>query len=363
MLTIINEDNNNATFYGNIINGNGGAKAFVYANGVWRVIAAGVTNDSDKWSLTGNDGTNSATNFIGTTDSVDLVFRTNNQNRMLITSGGRVGIATTSPPEVELDVNGNISGKGYYHTTSSNPLSIELTRDLPAVGQARTIGSFNIANNAHAIRVSVIVSNSDFSASKYYLISMSNNSVTANQCYSITPVSAAKVGNNDFELDLRIGTSVIELRLRRTKGTGNGSGAKIRLKYTGSTSAVFTADNTLINPATISGFINNNGNGNGIDAGEFLIEPNTRTAADYYTALSTCGALGGHLCRIDELFHVCDNALAGVNFTNNVFEWVSGTTSAGGSKAPMMKRNNGNCKNFDEISTNANNVYRCCYYK
>ncbi|MBE7442682.1 MAG: hypothetical protein HS119_09545 [Flavobacteriales bacterium] len=49
------------------------------------------------WSLTGNAGTNSSTNFIGTTDAQDLKFRTNNTEKMVITQSGDVGIGTTSP--------------------------------------------------------------------------------------------------------------------------------------------------------------------------------------------------------------------------------------------------------------------------
>jgi hypothetical protein len=49
------------------------------------------------WNLTGNSGTNPAVNFIGTTDNVDFVIKTNNSERMRITSAGKVGIGTASP--------------------------------------------------------------------------------------------------------------------------------------------------------------------------------------------------------------------------------------------------------------------------
>jgi hypothetical protein len=59
------------------------------------------------WSLTGNAGTSAASNFIGTTDAVDWVVRTNNTERMRVLSGGNVGIGTTAPTQ-KLDVqNGN----------------------------------------------------------------------------------------------------------------------------------------------------------------------------------------------------------------------------------------------------------------
>ncbi len=49
---------------------------FYYYNGtIWVGIQAGTVND---WSLTGNSGTISATNFIGTTDDSDIVIKRNN---------------------------------------------------------------------------------------------------------------------------------------------------------------------------------------------------------------------------------------------------------------------------------------------
>jgi len=46
------------------------------------------------WNLTGNSGTDSATNFVGTTDNVSLNFKTNNQTRLTVDNNGNVGIAT-----------------------------------------------------------------------------------------------------------------------------------------------------------------------------------------------------------------------------------------------------------------------------
>jgi hypothetical protein len=49
------------------------------------------------WKLTGNAGTNASTNFVGTTDARDLVFRTNNSEKIRVTSSGNIGIGTASP--------------------------------------------------------------------------------------------------------------------------------------------------------------------------------------------------------------------------------------------------------------------------
>jgi len=48
------------------------------------------------WLLTGNEGTDPTTNFLGTTDAKDLVIRTNNAERMRVLSGGQVLVNTTT---------------------------------------------------------------------------------------------------------------------------------------------------------------------------------------------------------------------------------------------------------------------------
>ena len=60
------------------------------------------------WHITGNAGTNATTNFIGTTDNLPLIFRTNNAERMRILSTGNMGIGINSPLQ-KFDVNGNIN--------------------------------------------------------------------------------------------------------------------------------------------------------------------------------------------------------------------------------------------------------------
>lgn len=67
---------------------------FYYWNGTKWVSFSGT--GSDDWALTGNSGTAIATNFLGTTDAVDLAIRTNNTERMRVLSGGNVLINTTT---------------------------------------------------------------------------------------------------------------------------------------------------------------------------------------------------------------------------------------------------------------------------
>ena len=76
------------------------------ANGVatWQTAATG---SFAGWWILGNAGTNPTTNFMGSTDNVDLVFRTNGTEKVRIQAGGNMGIGTNNPG-AKLDVLGNI---------------------------------------------------------------------------------------------------------------------------------------------------------------------------------------------------------------------------------------------------------------
>ena len=67
------------------------------------------------WTLTGNAGTNPATNFLGTTDFQSLRFRTGNLDRMSITAAGLVGVRITTPlAPLHVAAFGTLSGVGGF---------------------------------------------------------------------------------------------------------------------------------------------------------------------------------------------------------------------------------------------------------
>ena len=70
-----------------------------------------VLNSGNAWQTGGNAGTTPSTNFAGTTDAQDFAIRTNNVEKMRITSAGNAGVGTTTPTE-RLDVAGNIKFSG-----------------------------------------------------------------------------------------------------------------------------------------------------------------------------------------------------------------------------------------------------------
>lgn len=72
-------------------------------------VSVDLSDLGNDWKLIGNAGTNSNTNFLGTTDAQDLVFRTNNIERVrTLGANGNVGIGLANPQN-KLDVSGNIA--------------------------------------------------------------------------------------------------------------------------------------------------------------------------------------------------------------------------------------------------------------
>jgi len=107
---------------------------FYYFNGtIWVRLYSGTGN---AWDILGNSGTVPATNFIGTTDAQDFVFRTNNTERMRILSGGNVGIGVTNPA-YNIEVNGTF---GFGDGTAGSYRSRTETRN--DAGQMATQSGF-----------------------------------------------------------------------------------------------------------------------------------------------------------------------------------------------------------------------------
>jgi hypothetical protein len=85
---------------------------------------AGIANFANNtWRTTGNAGTNSAVNFLGTTDATDLIIKTNDTARVVIKSTGKIGIGT-SAPTTDLHVVGN-NGVLFQGTFGSGTIPIQ----------------------------------------------------------------------------------------------------------------------------------------------------------------------------------------------------------------------------------------------
>lgn len=87
-----------------------GSGFYFWSNNKWNklLVTDEITADS-AWTVSGNSGTNTSINFVGTTNAQDFQIKTNNQSRVAINaSSGNVGIGITTPNgSAILDVNSN----------------------------------------------------------------------------------------------------------------------------------------------------------------------------------------------------------------------------------------------------------------
>jgi|GEM_PF-1165676 len=109
-------------------------KGFYYYDGSgWVKITSGSTN---AWELGGNANTNSANDFLGTTDANDLVFKTNNNERIRILSTGEVGIGISTPNSL-------------FHLNNSSNTFITFTNGSTGYNASDGL-SIGIDNSGHA---------------------------------------------------------------------------------------------------------------------------------------------------------------------------------------------------------------------
>ncbi|NTW31598.1 MAG: hypothetical protein HGB12_03070, partial [Bacteroidetes bacterium] len=79
------------------------------------------TGSGSGWSTSGNAGTDTTANFIGTTDARSWVMKTDNTERMKISKFGNVGIGTTNPASSAiLDVSSTTKGQLIPRMSSAN---------------------------------------------------------------------------------------------------------------------------------------------------------------------------------------------------------------------------------------------------
>lgn len=138
------------------------------------------------WSLTGNAGTTPGTNFLGTTDAQDLRIRTNNQDRITVTSGGNTVINATSG-NTKLDVNGDLAMRQSAITLSSgnnNNISVGSTSFTRITGPS---GAFTITGLTNGVDGKIVTLYNATSQSMT-IADDNSNSTAANRIYTLNPV-------------------------------------------------------------------------------------------------------------------------------------------------------------------------------
>jgi hypothetical protein len=212
-------------------------------NGVVRGAPASALVAS-AWSIKGNTGLNTSTNFLGTTDSVDLALRTANVDRLhimgrTVVNGsytsypGWVGIGT-SAPRSRLDVTGSYAGKNaltIQNTSSQGYSSVDMYDNTGN----NLSGTFGFANSG--------VTNGPIANRDYFFLYTHDFIVVSN---------GAGAGNPDFFIEgtngnVGINDSTPTEKLD-VKGNVRFSGALMPNNSAGTTGQVLTSGGTNAPP-------------------------------------------------------------------------------------------------------------------
>ena len=315
--------------------------AFWYYNGLaWIKIEAAGAN----WSITGNSGTVAGTHFMGSTDAVDVVFKTNNTEhmRLLQAATAQNSIATITGGDLQL--NGITVGRGggnsffntangyqalYSNTSGFYNTAIGYTSLYSNTGGFNTaIGSGTLYSNTSGANNTAVGSNSLYhntTGSFNIAIGLSTlfNNTTGNQNiamgwasmmlnstggYNVAFGSTSLYNNTTGGFNIAIGPSTLYSNTSGSNNTACGSGAlysnstgnynvatgfgALRGNTTGYNN-VANGDNTLYinttgfyNVATGSGALMNNtvGNDNVANGYDALL---VNTTGQYNTAIGS----------------------------------------------------------------------------
>jgi hypothetical protein len=198
---------------------------------------------AQSWSLTGNSGTNPSTHFVGTKDNQSLVFRTNNGERMRISSSGRVGIGLYNPSQ-RLDVNGNINIlKGYgLYMENHRVLFVDSAKFNTFVGNGtgtkNTVGTGNTATGYYALNSNITgISNAAYGyASLQYNIDGSYNTATGPYALSLNTSGYSNTANGGYALYINSKgysntATGYEALYNNTEGSSNTAVGSVALAY------------------------------------------------------------------------------------------------------------------------------------
>ena len=194
---------------------------------VWTTLST----TSSSWLLTGNSGTNTSTNFLGTTDNVNLNFRTNNLQRMVIDTSGRFAVGTTT-----------------FNATNPEKMLIDAgtTTSVNAIVGKGSINNYlqlNIQNNSAGANASsdvVATANNGSETTNYVNMGINGGSNTSNIMGGANDSYLYNLGNN-----LLVGTgSASKSLVFMTGGTTQSSNERMRIDGTGNVGIGTTSPNS-----------------------------------------------------------------------------------------------------------------------
>jgi hypothetical protein len=191
-------------------------KLKVYDGSSWSPLVTQSSLQSEvasvAWKTTGNSGLSEASNFIGTTDNVGLKIKTNNSDRVYISSDGKVGVGTTSPNST-FSVEGSVSNKvsivttnttldETYHTVLANATS-NITITLPTASSSN-VGRIYVIKNINTGVVTISGSVEGASSMTLYekqnveLISNGSTWVVTSSYQPVPPIGSIIAWHKNF---------------------------------------------------------------------------------------------------------------------------------------------------------------------
>lgn len=161
---------------------------YYFDGALWQPFSSASSGSATNWSLTGNTTTTRSTNFLGTTDAVDLVLKTSATERMTIAAGGNVGIGATVPTN-KLHV-----------TAASNPVKFEglVATANPATDRVVVVGTDGVLKTSSPISTNYwgLTGNGGTSRSTNYIGTSDANDlvVRTNATERMTVTAAGNIG-------------------------------------------------------------------------------------------------------------------------------------------------------------------------
>jgi hypothetical protein len=271
---------------------------FYYYNGTaWTAVSP----KNSGWSLTGNAGTDSSINFVGTTDAHPLVFRVKNQkagwidhNAAMANTGygyqsllaNTIGVQNTATgfAAMHSNISGNYNTAYGYHTLYTNTIGYANTALGIAALNANTIGHDNTASGNVALNSNTTGSNNTAigDQSLYSNTTGSNNTalgykagVSAGNWTNATAIGANAVVSNNNSLvlgnnaNVGIGTSVPLFKLSVQSATIESNNNTDLLSLTGRNPVIAFNDENNAGYGYIKSITNapNPGYSNGMEFG------------------------------------------------------------------------------------------------
>jgi len=208
---------------------------FYYFDGIdWLMLSTSAAAGESGWELTGNAGTNPSNNFVGTIDSLDLIFRVNNVEKLRLKVNGALeplncgnSVFVGEGAGVNDDLIGNESTFVGFYAGNSNTLGTNNTAIGSHCLYNSTTGHHNTAVGERALYNNGGSNNIAIGRNPLYYNTLGSNNISIGGTalhYNTTGNSNIAIGGNSMNLNttgienIAIGHDAL---FRDTTGYGN----------------------------------------------------------------------------------------------------------------------------------------------